>query len=1171
MANLISSAAAVSGLLPSERQYLRAKETEADSYNRAVEGYNKALEDYRKSLILEGDNAQTYYLHQYGRNQPYTSLRIGGTDKQVDGRWTFRTTDPTLPTGAYIARQNPISSTPLEIAQRATFQGRDVGPRMWKDPTTGQTYGTGDVWDQPYFGGYAGNNYMIRDDSWKGGGWTLYKFADEPAAFNVAAPKINEAELKKYQEDAAKRAGRRKLALEVAADPSRFNLSMPSLFKDGGEVTIPEVEEEDSDNIASSGDVAKFIEGMTATVGGKSVDDQVPRPKPDFRPKMKMPPKGLGASSEITSKLAEQFGIKLPSMGENLGSSPIGKETKAKKGKNEDSAKAQLEALGLAYQLRARAAQDMARGFGRGTFTGSTFERPSLTRGPLTARRFAEGGEVTDQDFIDQMMVGTVPREQESPADVKASEMLRALGETARGAVGAQALEPGSEAYRTGQALSNMPGVGIAAGVARGARKVPGAIDDAKQMLLDLESKAPSTIRAYTGHTAEIVGPFNMERARKRADMGPALYATENTKYASKEAEKRVGKGILPEDTSPAVYPLDLYADQIMLLDKEYPAEIGKKLAKMSGKVSIPEGKTVSGETLLEQIRANFSKEQLPGVFKALGFKGSEFTPGGIEPGTGRSFAIYETLDTAKGAFNKRAFAEGGEVTMDDWIQQTMTGTPPTDQEPGAMGQAVRSGARQVYENLKESVVDPKAFHTRALGNVASRIKEDPEGFAMDFTGGGLGGVVKPRGGIFPVAGSGSRLDNYLSRINDQLRYADDRSPQEVEAISKFIQDKGRKYLTSVYGAADDPVREAFLSGRMPKLGADKIKFRDYLMNPARSGDDPIARQDFERFYDESLNISPRVVSKVARGDYQELEKLRNKAKEQMDKGFAQDQVPEELINRTYLEARDVESMFKDYSPDFEKNLARRMMNDEYPGLDRPTGPDDPTLLRAANEGEVYYDINTPSLDFMAPSNVASSIASINPDKLQNMSFAEALIQGTKNTKLHRDWQEVITQARDGKKIPKEMYEIGTQPVVKLGNDRWVAVTTGQAADLEGAAMHHSVGGYARKGGYGHGGLDALMSGKAQVFSLRGPDGRPRVTVEAEKLPDGRLDVTQVKGNFNGLPSEEDQILVAELLKELPVKRVRVESYTKDAAGEPLPDRVFVDYAGKFRLDLLRK
>ena len=86
---------------------------------------------------------------------------------------------------------------------------------------------------------------------------------------------------------------------------------------------------------------------------------------------------------------------------------------------------------------------------------------------------FKEGGEVSNDEFIKQMTVGTLPKDQgPSPADVKVSQALRALGELTRGTLGAEAIEPGSEAYRTGQALSNMPGVGVAAGAIKGSKKL---------------------------------------------------------------------------------------------------------------------------------------------------------------------------------------------------------------------------------------------------------------------------------------------------------------------------------------------------------------------------------------------------------------------------------------------------------------------------------------------------------------------------------------------------------------------------------------------------------------------------------------------------------------------------------------------------------------------------
>jgi hypothetical protein len=128
-----------------------------------------------------------------------------------------------------------------------------------------------------------------------------------------------------------------------------------------------------------------------------------------------------------------------------------------------------------------------------------------------------------------------------------------------------------------------------------------------------------------------------------------------------------------------------------------------------------------------------------------------------------------------------------------------------------------------------------------------------------------------------------------------------------------------------------------------------------------------------------------------------------------------------------------------------------------------------------------------------------------------------------------------------------------------------------EALKYEGDSMGHSVGGYARKGGYGHGGLDAILDGRAQVFSLRDSRGQPHVTIEIKKpelklddlrqhlgndenlvedylikghqarqaagdsdtrsslghaielagVPQGRYQITQVKGKGNGMPAEK--------------------------------------------------
>jgi hypothetical protein len=94
------------------------------------------------------------------------------------------------------------------------------------------------------------------------------------------------------------------------------------------------------------------------------------------------------------------------------------------------------------------------------------------------------------------MTVGTLPTDQgPSPVDVKASQALRALGELTRGTFGMDAIEPGSEAYRTGQAFANMPGVGIAAGAVKGVGKVAGEVKGLGERAADALMKLDKTAR----------------------------------------------------------------------------------------------------------------------------------------------------------------------------------------------------------------------------------------------------------------------------------------------------------------------------------------------------------------------------------------------------------------------------------------------------------------------------------------------------------------------------------------------------------------------------------------------------------------------------------------------------------------------------------------------------
>lgn len=103
---------------------------------------------------------------------------------------------------------------------------------------------------------------------------------------------------------------------------------------------------------------------------------------------------------------------------------------------------------------------------------------------------------------------------------------------------------------------------------------------------------------------------------------------------------------------------------------------------------------------------------------------------------------------------------------------------------------------------------------------------------------------------------------------------------------------------------------------------------------------------------------------------------------------------------------------------------------------------------------------------------------------------------------------------------------------------KWVQLNKpGQFAD-ESDAMGHSVRGYEppelNLGGnlaYGGGGFPAIESGKAKIFSLRTPAGKPAVTAEVLQNPDGTYRISQIRGHSNSPPKPEYQGMIEDFRK----------------------------------------
>jgi hypothetical protein len=283
---------------------------------------------------------------------------------------------------------------------------------------------------------------------------------------------------------------------------------------------------------------------------------------------------------------------------------------------------------------------------------------------------YQAGGEVTDEMFL-----GTRPEDfpETSPVDKKAGELLRALSEGTRGFVGAEPIEPGSEAYRTGQALANMPAVGVVAGTVKGAGKAKDA----------LKSMLPS---AKLVDTPEFQNWFGRSKTVNEGGKPLVLYHA-----TPKDITEFIPGGQNPELSGPAIW---------MTPNKDFqPAAHNLYTGKgsfVSGANVIPLFASVKNP-LITSLRTwkddlkpfggspwTLDKEAVSKMKKA-GHDGIMYYD---EKGNLEEVAVFKPTQVKSAISNEGTFsprkkaitkAQGGDVSNDEFIQEMITGTRPTD------------------------------------------------------------------------------------------------------------------------------------------------------------------------------------------------------------------------------------------------------------------------------------------------------------------------------------------------------------------------------------------------------------------------------------------------------------------------------------------------------------
>lgn len=365
--------------------------------------------------------------------------------------------------------------------------------------------------------------------------------------------------------------------------------------------------------------------------------------------------------------------------------------------------------------------------------------------------------------------------------------------------------------------------------------------------------------------------------------------------------------------------------------------------------------------------------------------------------------------------------------------------------------------------------------------------------FAMPL--GGLAGVIKAKGG------------NWLRRPGDAFDVittgaSKGASPEAVAALEDIIVDGMRgKHPELDYSALGRLLDEARINSSIGEWFSGP--FQKYVKNQLATPEDPV-RALAEKGITHSRELRELAAQNSLRFTPYDLAEARVKA------GFPEEGLglsdlaklwearADDMISTTHAAA------LQTYRPDMPDWVAKLAPDDEIYRLNE----------NAAHAGFSGLDdlsdaFRTGMTDKTLPPNLQ-----LTPERLKGMGMEKAVVYSD-NMQRFKELQEEMALRESANKMP----------VLKEYPDgyKWIDITRPQDVPLnqadkmvedllnyEGKKMKHCVGGY----------CEDVLDGKTRIMSLRGPDGKPHITVEGVPTPEG-LRIEQVKGGSNLPPKEE--------------------------------------------------
>jgi hypothetical protein len=831
--------------------------------------------------------------------------------------------------------------------------------------------------------------------------------------------------------------------------------------------------------------------------------------------------------------------------------------------KDDGSARSQMEALALAYKLRAQQATDKSRGLMRNTLGAPTLEQPTLTKGRLTAKRFEKGGEA----------------KKSGAQEVEEPSILRV------------------NSYATDASERMFPGQ-----MGQDDQR-----DAARHMLA-----AATVARKFGPGTAEFLGKAHERMSNPESFFSMFGIGKPRDDYEMDVHNNRIGAELAARSKSQAELEKLVAAMAAQSQNKQTAGKpwtmSREQMQNRKGQVTTPppeyraDGSPEEGEMGPAFVTPKSGKGRKEGEISKQLKSGDAY----INMAKGVTELPYDIagapVDLATMLMRPFGYSTEKPVMGSDWIKQQMTDAkirpePPADStskgfytagellsnltNPAAVSRkvgpvvekGVKAGAKEVGRQLDRAIMDDAGPLSKFVPQSAKPL------YAVRPTGSTV--LSGPVGMQEDVSG----IDKILKSGLTNATMAAGQNEGQALILRDFWDKKARNYFTRQFGTPDDPVAKGIASKQIKGSSLEE-DFPEYMIDQINTGKTrvkegtrpegfvgpgtpesrffpkyPRAMDDFTARYDKATGLKGNLITSDPAAANQSYSNLLSDQGRQMartsqvaeeDKMIMQGVRPEMInanvgtVTRSPTDydkvigdgTQSADALFKAYK---EAGLMNKMdapqktnwINQLFGEGRKIMGKNEDEVVKnmlpenvmtAINKGEPIYDLQyglqKPLQTVFDPLSINKYLASIPPREAANIRFEDA-VKGALKLREQADQRKLmVDRIKSGKPVSDKIFSEGVSaPLLQIDQGplegfSWKRIEKREATVPEGAYVGHSVGGYETGGaGYSADKREGFGTGKWQVYTLRDNRNRPVNTVEVKMLDENTPVVTQIKGN----------------------------------------------------------